>query len=427
MPHVSRRTFLGIAGSVPLLLLPRVARAEQSSSASSDATSDLQYRMQNDFAESFRYTAGVPSESGGVSGLSVASSDAWTKTDGGYLSSDGSIIKGAVAKGIDVSEHQGEIDWDSVKEAGIDFAFLRCSYGWPDDVTSTKQHDKRFAFNASECERVGIPYGIYHYSYAVDAASAAQEVRYLLASLGDASPSLPVYYDLEDVTLPYGDATLLGDMATRFCEAVEAAGYTPGVYANLNWWNNYLTDSRFENWSRWVAQYNSSCSYAGSYEYWQCSSTGRVNGISGNVDIDFRIALDSYVSMYRLYNPYSGEHLYTESASERDNLVRLGWNYEGLGWNAPTSGSEVYRLYNPYSSDHHYTMSRDEYDSLVSIGWVGENVCWHSAPKSTGVPIYRQFNPYAWIGTHNYTTSASERDHLVSLGWVDEGVAWYGV
>lgn len=152
-----------------------------------------------------------------------------------------------------------------------------------------------------------------------------------------------------------------------------------------------------------------------------------MNGISGNVDIDFRIALDSYVSMYRLYNPYSGEHLYTESASERDNLVRLGWNYEGLGWNAPTSGSEVYRLYNPYSSDHHYTMSRDEYDSLVSIGWVGENVCWHSAPKSSGVPIYRQFNPYAWIGTHNYTTSASERDHLVSLGWVDEGVAWYGV
>ena len=64
---------------------------------------------------------------------------------------------------------------------------------------------------------------------------------------------------------------------------------------------------------------------------------------------------------------------------------------------------------------------------LVSIGWVGENVCWHSAPKSTGVPIYRQFNPYAWIGTHNYTTSTAERDHLVSLGWVDEGVAWYGV
>ena len=72
-------------------------------------------------------------------------------------------------------------------------------------------------------------------------------------------------------------------------------------------------------------------------------------------------------------------------------------------------------------------MSRDEYNSLVSVGWVGENVCWHSAPKSTGVPIYRQFNPYAWIGTHNYTTSTEERDHLVSLGWVDEGVAWYGV
>ena len=114
MPHVSRRTFLGIAGSAPLLLLPRAACAEQSSLAASEDASDLQYRMQNDLAESFRYTAGVPSESEGAPGLSVASSGAWTKTDAGYLSSDGSVIKGAVAKGIDVSEHQGEIDWDSV-------------------------------------------------------------------------------------------------------------------------------------------------------------------------------------------------------------------------------------------------------------------------------------------------------------------------
>ena len=110
MPNVSRRTFLGIAGSAPLLLLPRAACAEQSSLSVSEDASDLQHRMQNDLAESFRYTAGVPSESEGASGLSVASSGAWTKTDAGYLSSDGSVIEGAVAKGIDVSELQGEID-----------------------------------------------------------------------------------------------------------------------------------------------------------------------------------------------------------------------------------------------------------------------------------------------------------------------------
>ena len=76
------------------------------------------------------------------------------------------------------------------------------------------------------------------------------------------------------------------------------------------------------------------------------------------------------VAMYRLYNPYSGEHFYTSSESERDTCVAVGWSYEGVGWYAPaTSSSPVYRLYNPYSGDHHYTMSASERDMLVALGW----------------------------------------------------------
>ena len=126
---------------------------------------------------------------------------------------------------------------------------------------------------------------------------------------------------------------------------------------------------------------------------------------------------ETSVTMWRLYNRWTGEHFYTASAEERDGLVAVGWTDEGLGWVAPTSGDPVYRLYNPYvtGGDHHYTPSAEERDSLVAAGWRYEGVGWYSAPASTGVPLYRQYNPYAATGTHNYTTSEDERDHLVSV------------
>ena len=132
--------------------------------------------------------------------------------------------------------------------------------------------------------------------------------------------------------------------------------------------------------------------------------------------------------MYRLYNPYTGEHFYTASAFERDANVRLGWNDEGLGWIAPDEGQPVYRLYNPYApgGDHHYTTSAVERDHLASVGWNDEGVGWSTAGED-GVALYRQYNPFAETGTHNYTTSKYENDELVKLGWNAEGVAWYGV
>ena len=140
-------------------------------------------------------------------------------------------------------------------------------------------------------------------------------------------------------------------------------------------------------------------------------------------------------AMYRLYNPYTGEHFYTSSAVERDSLVLVGWESEGEGWVAPSEGAPVYRLYNPYveGGDHHYTLSAFERDSLVKAGWRYEGVGWYSASDADGnpvtgaVPIYRQYNPYATTGTHNYTTSEVESDSLVAAGWNDEGVAWYGI
>ena len=131
--------------------------------------------------------------------------------------------------------------------------------------------------------------------------------------------------------------------------------------------------------------------------------------------------------MYRLYNPNSGEHFYTGSIEERDNLVVAGWIYEGVAWNAPVkTGDPVYRLYNPVNPDHHYTMSAEERDNLVAAGWIYEGVAWNSASPSN-LPQYRLYNPNALTGIHHYTGSIEERDNLVAVGWIYEGIGWYGM
>ena len=103
-------------------------------------------------------------------------------------------------------------------------------------------------------------------------------------------------------------------------------------------------------------------------------------------------------AMYRLYNPNSGEHFYTASATERDTLRKVGWSYEGVGWTAPTSGNAVYRLYNPNAGLHHYTMDESEKNYLTSLGWSYEGIGWYSDPNQA-VPVYRQYNPIG--GGHN--------------------------
>lgn len=131
-------------------------------------------------------------------------------------------------------------------------------------------------------------------------------------------------------------------------------------------------------------------------------------------------------TMHRLYNPNSGEHFYTSSEVEKNDLVGRGWQYENEGWKAPTSGDAVYRLYNPIAGEHHYTLSAPERDMLVGAGWNDEGTGWYSDPAQ-GVPLYRVYNPNEYANNHHYTTSTVERDHLLGLGWRDEGISWYGV
>ncbi|MCM1295622.1 MAG: hypothetical protein NC311_08765 [Muribaculaceae bacterium] len=186
--------------------------------------------------------------------------------------------------GIDVSEFQGVIDWERAKKGGVEFAILRCGFG----QNIGKQDDKQFARNTSECERLGIPYGVYLYSYAVDTAKAKSEAEHVLRLVKGRELTYPVFYDLEDnETTAKCPKTVIGDMAEVFCNTIEKAGYKVGIYASTSWFNNILTDSRFDKWDKWVAQYYKECQYGKPYIGWQYSSTTKVDGISTNCDANY--------------------------------------------------------------------------------------------------------------------------------------------
>lgn len=177
---------------------------------------------------------------------------------------------------IDVSAWQGVIDWDKVKP-NIDGAILRCGYG----RDKTSQDDEYFKRNADECTRLGIPFGVYIYSYAKDIESAKSEAAHVLRLVKGYTLSYPVYLDLEESGTEAGAV----ERARAFGAIIEEAGYWCGIYANLHWWNSYL--GGLDEYTKWVAQYNKTCHYKGSsLDMWQYSCTGKVPGIEGDVDMN---------------------------------------------------------------------------------------------------------------------------------------------
>ena len=204
-------------------------------------------------------------------------------------------------KGIDVSEHNGVIDWKKVKASGVDYAIIRCGYG----QNSKSQDDDRWIQNVQGCIKEGIPFGVYIYSYATNATRAAGEADHVLRCLKDAglNPSklgYPVYFDMEDASTIGSDYAA---MATAFCDKIKAAGYVPGIYANKSWFTTKLTASCFNNWTKWVAEWNASSglTYKGLSNFtsgngmWQFSDYGKVPGIPGHaVDLDYTFMKPKY-------------------------------------------------------------------------------------------------------------------------------------
>ena len=191
-------------------------------------------------------------------------------------------------KGIDVSSHQGTIDWAKVKSQ-IDFAIIRLGYG--DDITS--QDDSQFLNNVNGCISNEIPFGIYLYSYAKNLAgneSIASEIEHCKRLLSQISVSpFCVYIDMEDDSTAYLGKLMLSNFALEFCKQLSNLGYKTGVYANENWFKNYLDVKAIadQGYSIWCAKYSSNKpNIDADYDIWQYSSTEKVDGIIGNVDMN---------------------------------------------------------------------------------------------------------------------------------------------
>lgn len=157
-------------------------------------------------------------------------------------------------KGVDVSYANGKVDWDAAKKAGLDFALIRCGYG--DDVAS--QDDVQFERNVSECERFGIPWGPYFFSYASSLAQIQSEVAHTLRLLKGKKPTYPVLFDLEDADyllkrgiMPTKQA--MTDMAKTYLTAIENAGYYVGWYTYKSFYSGYVDAAQLSNWLFWFS------------------------------------------------------------------------------------------------------------------------------------------------------------------------------
>ncbi len=158
-------------------------------------------------------------------------------------------------KGIDVSEYNGAVNWQTAKDAGLQFAMLRCGYG----SNQTNQDDPTFAHNAAECERLSIPYGVYLYSYALDTADAESELAHILRLLRGHKPLFPICVDMEDADgykAAHGmpSRQMLTDILQVECGGLKNAGYLAGYYVNKDWYENQIVPESLESYVLWYAR-----------------------------------------------------------------------------------------------------------------------------------------------------------------------------
>lgn len=192
--------------------------------------------------------------------------------------------------GIDVSKYQTGINWQKVKNAGINFVIIRCGYrGYGSGVLV---EDPMFASHVSGAKAAGLRVGVYFFSQAISEAEAVEEASMAVKLANRYGINMPIAIDSEYAAGGRGRADGLSKaertkITIAFCNTVANSGHTPMVYASKNWFSEHLSPSQFPGSYRiWVAQYASKCTYGGRYDIWQNTSKGQVDGISGNVDMN---------------------------------------------------------------------------------------------------------------------------------------------
>ncbi|MBR6093676.1 MAG: Ig-like domain-containing protein [Lachnospiraceae bacterium] len=254
-------------------------------------------------ADYYKFTVFYLKETQYTGWQTVNGATKYYKSDGTYVTgeqviggvkynfaNDGTLSMGGGSLGIDVSQYNGTINWNAVKAAGVSFVIIRC--GFRGYTQGGLIEDTNFHSYASGAQAAGLKVGVYFFSQATNEREAVEEASMAVAMAKQHKISYPIFIDSEYAN---GSHTGRADKLTKaqrtavckaFCETVKSAGYTPGVYASKFWYYDNLDASALNAYKIWLAHYTKATDYKGKYEMWQSSSTGRINGINGNVDID---------------------------------------------------------------------------------------------------------------------------------------------
>lgn len=234
-------------------------------------------------------------------------------------------------KGIDLSVWNEDVDYTKLKEQGIEFAIIRCGYG-----KDKSQKDKMFEKHYEGLRQAGIKIGCYHYSYCNNINNAILEAENCLEYIKGKDFDLPVFYDLEEKTTSALGKDTVTEIAKIFCDRIKQAGYKAGVYANLDWFQNYINVNEIEkDYYIWLAQWSEKHSANFRVDFWQYTSNGKILGIPNNVDLNYQLTeLEENTKIYE--SKKSIEELANEviegkwgNGEERKNrLTESAYNYD---------------------------------------------------------------------------------------------------
>lgn len=242
-----------------------------------------------------------------------------------------------MSKGIDLSTYQRNVNYLSLKASGIEFAIIRSGFG-----KNESQKDNMFEEHYSGLSSVGIPIGIYHYSYVTSLENSILEAKNCLKFIGNKKIELPVFLDLEENRSKELGKELLTKCIIAFCEEIEKAGFKAGVYANLNWFTNYIDVNKVieKGFKIWLAQWNEKPTANFPINYWQYTSKGQIHGIQGNVDLD--IAYDNVETVNN-----SVDNFNTQVVENPVNNYKVGKTYKTLvDLHVRTGAGKQYRIKN---------------------------------------------------------------------------------
>ena len=360
------------------------------------------------------------STSENAKGADQTNPNAWKKVNGVYQMPDGSAIQNVLARGIDVSRWQGEINWSQVAADDVSFVML--------GTRSKGVVDPYFHRNIQQASAAGVKVGVYIYSLAVTVEMAEAEADFVLDLIHDYPVSYPVAFDMEDSTQGNLSKEELAAIANAFCKKISDSGYYPIIYANENWLKNKL-DMSLMDYPVWVARYSARPSYQNPV-MWQATSTGSVKGINGNVDIDFQFKDFSGQIPANTWRTINGKRYYYSNYAKQKNAWAQDssdWYYmdsEGLastGW-ITVSGSRYYldettgKMQTGWRQDQgkwYYLGS----SGAVKKGWIEDNGAWYYT-DSNGIM------QTGWLdadGKRYYMESSGK----MAVGWTNQNGKWY--